>query len=716
MLFRSSWNGEICYEDGEEYFEHQTKYLSNNDESKIDNFWVIRLEGSGLERRVETYEYIEGNEGVAKFKADNIDKILIIIANTNDPEFINNNNITGNDLFKRYQTINLHQDCTNNGSNNIMMSYKGNHIINIDNTSLLSLNLKRNISKIELNVTVKNRDITVVSAQLKSVYRSIFYCEAILNQRDQRPNTYIDYNLITNNLPSYNKPNKLTWYAPINLKGSKGDSDPKNKSKNAPDNATFIELIVKDKNDKYARYTIYPGANLYNNFDINYNRRYTINLSVNNLTEFNSDSNLTEIEVMDMRYKISNSYIINTTEKNQYYRMSVSRVNEFWNNKNYVGTIDAEKVLSDITNWNIDLIWSDNQNLISKTDNSKILINKSLGIGKDDFFEISVPANFTQYGNFTVGLYIDRNGNGIYDNNEEYLWSWHFWVTDYNPYSLPSNIANNPYGVTVTNGQLHCYEGDVWNTGEYAGKYIMDRNIGASSLTTSGNGTGVLYYQYGRKDPFPANVELYNFNGKIENRFKINSAKITIKESMNQPLVFRNTSGAWSSETSNLSGKLWYDINIGKDEKNKKSIFDPSPYGFKVIRSNAYVNFKINEANDYSTNLIHNDNQLRGGFSDFTKINGLQYFPRKKNTLYNQGDKNIYYPIMGKIDGSSGSLNYPTSTLYYDYNNSYWTVDFTDNDKSQSFSFIRIHGNNKSQIKINNLNHSEGLPVRCVQE
>ncbi len=61
--------------------------------------------------------------------------------------------------------------------------------------------------------------------------------------------------------------------------------------------------------------------------------------------------------------------------------------------------------------------------------------------------------------------------------DRQYLWSWHLWITNYNPAEL--------------------------------GHKTMDRNIGAMTPDEPG-----FYYQYNRKDPFPHyNATVYDING-----------------------------------------------------------------------------------------------------------------------------------------------------------------------------------------------------------
>lgn len=77
-------------------------------------------------------------------------------------------------------------------------------------------------------------------------------------------------------------------------------------------------------------------------------------------------------------------------------------------------------------------------------------------------------------------------------------WSWHIWVTDYEPGQdiRPETLATGPND--VTNGKVYRYvngAGDlVW----------MDRNLGANEADkTKGKETFGMYYQWGKKDPMP---------------------------------------------------------------------------------------------------------------------------------------------------------------------------------------------------------------------
>ena len=377
-------------------------------------------------------------------------------------------------------------------------------------TNSVNVKLTRCLAKIEFNFELNTEDITIESVQLKNIDRSLYYLEPILRQRTDRPYKYIDYEKHTDNLPKYKETVTYEWYVPRNTSETRVGGD-NNKS------ATYIEVIAKDKVGTFYKYKVYPGSKLQSSYDIIENRKYIINVKFNGVKDVDSNPNLTEFEILDLKDKLSNCYIINPSTKTKHIRIPVTRVNQFWNDSKY-GAIDQTKVFDNSTPWKIDLVWTDNQNIISRTENNKILIEKNYGEGIDDYFEIVVPANFNTYGNIFVGIYKDEDDSGTKNGTETYLWTWHLWVTNYNPYSdnifTPySGKENNKYIYNVNNGELHRYNGDAWTNGIYSDKFIMDRNLGAITNSQYAWPVYSLYYQYGRMIPTVGEyVGIYKFN------------------------------------------------------------------------------------------------------------------------------------------------------------------------------------------------------------
>ena len=383
------WSPEEVYRDGVKIEEEPTKALSYEKECQIDNFWIIKLSGPGYERNIEDFQYIEGSSGIARVTSDiNEEKILFILANTNNPNLGLNTNMTGNDLYKLYKSINSNEDAENNEYKNLLMCNDGKLRFDFT-TNSVNVKLTRCLAKIEFNFELNTEDITIESVQLKNIDRSLYYLEPILRQRTDRPYKYIDYEKHTDNLPKYKETVTYEWYVPRNTSETRVGGD-NNKS------ATYIEVIAKDKVGTFYKYKVYPGSKLQSSYDIIENRKYIINVKFNGVKDVDSNPNLTEFEILDLKDTLSDCYIINPSTKTKHIRIPVTRVNQLCNDSKY-GAIDQTKVFDNSTPWKIDLVWTDNQNIISRTENNKILIEKNYGEGIDDYFEIVVPANFNTY-------------------------------------------------------------------------------------------------------------------------------------------------------------------------------------------------------------------------------------------------------------------------------------------------------------------------------
>lgn len=119
----------------------------------------------------------------------------------------------------------------------------------------------------------------------------------------------------------------------------------------------------------------------------------------------------------------------------------------------------------------VNVLWQDAQNLIDKVE----LVDGDKGI----YSKFKVTTKGATQGNALVALHVGPNGN----DTDPIAWSWHIWVTDYNP--------NN-------GGTIYTY-----NNSEK--EYIfMDRNIGALNTTPTNTNSMGMMYQWGRKDPFTA--------------------------------------------------------------------------------------------------------------------------------------------------------------------------------------------------------------------
>lgn len=218
----------------------------------------------------------------------------------------------------------------------------------------------------------------------------------------------------------------------------------------------------------------------------------------------------------------------------------------------------------------VDVIWQSQSSLIQYLDfeNGKV----SFYVGADD------DTTDIKQGNAVLGAY-DANGT--------LLWSWHLWVTDYDPEAENGTVAFNGYT-------------------------MMTRNLGAlaeSNETTDDILSSFgLFYQWGRKDPFIGPSTYQASNGSSAAMYNGSGSRVylTVEESSSEtgtmdyavahPLTY--ITGVSESQNDWLWGSrsntLW--------SAESKTVNDPCPYGWTVAPAAAFEGLAISgtpEAGDF---------------------------------------------------------------------------------------------------------------------
>ena len=242
-----------------------------------------------------------------------------------------------------------------------------------------------------------------------------------------------------------------------------------------------------------------------------------------------------------------------------------------------------------------ELLWQDAPGLISN-----VQYNNS---------QMQLFVNPENYISFQVNALTIRQGNAVIaikDAGDNVLWSWHIWVTDENIGQTieVTNHQSQKYkfmpvnlgwcdGRTETYAERSC---KVKFTAGDASKEVIIKQVSAS-ITTGGNHP---YYEWGRKDPFPPSNGLANTNKiwydkdgnahtespQTEN---LSTGIACIKNYILKPDVMHSQ---YSGD--NTYANLWSaDNNVytANDENVIKTIYDPSPVGFKLPPSNAFTGF-----------------------------------------------------------------------------------------------------------------------------
>lgn len=342
-----------------------------------------------------------------------------------------------------------------------------------------------------------------------------------------------------------------------------------------------------------------------------------------------------------------------------------------------------------------ELLWQDAPGLISN-----VQYNNS---------QMQLFVNPENYISFQVNALTIRQGNAVIaikDAGDNVLWSWHIWVTDENIGQTieVTNHQSQKYkfmpvnlgwcdGRTETYAERSC---KVKFTAGDASKEVIIKQVSAS-ITTGGNHP---YYQWGRKDPFLPSNGLANTNKiwydkdgnahtespQTEN---LSTGIACIKNYILKPDVMHSQ---YSGD--NTYANLWSaDNNVytANDENVIKTIYDPSPVGFKLPPSNAFTGFTT--TGEYVSTL--------------SQINGEWDSSLKGWNFYTDSSKNktIFFPASGYRYYSNGGASYVGRYGYF------WSAGpyYQGNGRNLGFHSSVVN-------PLNNNERSGGFGLRSSQE
>lgn len=430
-------------------------------------------------------------------------------------------------------------------------------------------------------------------------------------------------------------------------------------------------------------------------------------------TVVNSDNcTRTRVLVRWTETNTSNSYIINPSVEPVLY-IPMDKVNDFWSIAN------SSKTFKDTTTWTAELLWQDTptSDFIRFIKDDGTLATTLSGRGLQS---IAVTTKAGYEGNALVCV---KNAEG------EIMWSWHLWVTDYNPTYDAAPVAGQ-YVYPVSNGYVHRYAGAIWETGVMQNKYIMDRNLGAR---TAGFSTvGALFYQYGRKDPQPMignGNQLYDINGTslnyTGNNRNLYNKPLSPEVIANNPTQFMYNGGSYGMnicymtpnvDLGNIANPFftnnpWCNPIPGN---NLKSLFDPCPPGWKMppqyeIWSDFVYNAKAYNGIADSLSTVNNGNRDPKLDWSYNGEDGVRYWPLGSTVA-----GAIYYPAIG--------FRYATTGQIYDLGTSAVISSASGGSNlgwvsgAQTFLLVRMLWGRKVIPAANAYSGLHGVSVRCVQE
>ena len=267
-----------------------------------------------------------------------------------------------------------------------------------------------------------------------------------------------------------------------------------------------------------------------------------------------------------------------------------------------------------------------------------------------DYLVFSLNKEYMQQANAILAV---RDAQG------RIMWSWHIWVTEHDIYN------ENVYGLQDWDDSTISYQLMGWNLGWVDGKFVyynqrdweyqfvQAKSGKDATLKAQQKGdrfdyrdVGSTYYQWGRKDPIVAlrnrdavGRDDYRPQETIDKKYKYDLATgpTTISQSIQNPNIYytRSSSNAWLN-SSDFTYRLW-DTGSPTNADSKtstKTIYDPSPRGYKIPPSRAFLVF------------VNGNKTGDGGTLNGSMINDYQYdvFTRKnkggqKLTLTSTGQR-----------------------------------------------------------------------------
>ena len=299
------------------------------------------------------------------------------------------------------------------------------------------------------------------------------------------------------------------------------------------------------------------------------------------------------------------------------------------------------------------IVWADEKDLVTSPSIAHDASNNA-------YLDFEVKAADIKSGNAVVA--VTKGGTVV--------WSWHLWFAPQSALTpIPvTNYQNKVYNFTeeTLGWKPTKWEGSTYNTPRTV-KVRVEQTIAnngtkqVSDITITQNPgtvrTGIAtLYQFGRKDAFPGMDETQLPQGSI-NKNAGNNMSIT--NGIQYPDRFYMSGSNWNNNYGYYN--LWSadnmvagSLNVGNDNPVVKTVYDPSPVGFKMPANNAFTGFTANGKNEGTKNVDGTDD-----LQTFSNNFGYNFWTSSSKTA------TIYFPASGYRSYDDGSLNSVGSNGYY---------------------------------------------------
>ncbi|MDE5935535.1 MAG: DUF4906 domain-containing protein [Muribaculaceae bacterium] len=688
-------------------------------EEKIVDIWVFQYDNKG--NQLIAPRFYEVSSMVIKELnirlAEGEDSHVYVLANTGDPDWAKDKDLSTVEKFVAYEYPFTEDNVEMGEDEYLLMEGNVKETIKKETDLLpVDIHLTRMMAKVSFKyvTSAEASGLVVTRIIIHNMPEMMRMEETPIEENYPSPNdedfatrsVTIDKKLASNEI--------YTFYMPANRRGVSENTDPALKNNGAPEKALYVQLFISSKtNGSSFLYTIYPGANDYNDYNVRRNHNYNITLQLNS-------------EKRDDRVLAApaNCFVLDTKDEIMFDPYTRTETGGGWNYSDYVNKKDPKKkiVRADIV-WQQPNVIGDNTPAARATQGSLVYL--------DEYDRIHVKSGSV-------------NGNALiagYNEDNEIVWSWHIWVNHDKPAELAAAVPYYTFewdgsGIKTSKGRVR------------KGRSLMKCNLGAidpNRNTSQPTKTFGCVYQWGRKDPFPsswgvtaaggsgwnqgggksynsttcgaihnnANKAItFDGTGKEDNAGRLFRTKVTSSQtgtieytvknpthfisSLISPTTAADNSGTLTDYVTGTDGdwyygpgvtpvhadNLWggsefatamqFKVNndastvISDNGATEKSIFDPCPAGWMVPPADMWLSFTIDgtNKNDGSTANYPNMNTI----DTYTSNQDARGYRMCMSQTYKDGSVTVFFPSQGVrlINGNFNQIgfcgNYHTST------------------------------------------------------
>lgn len=593
---------------------------------------------------------------------------------------------------------------------------------------LKRLAAKLTINKPTYNVTINNEVYKLQQMQLQGIPTNF----TILPDPDENgyyPSLLDQFKTIV--LSGTDLDSDYSCWVPANVRGTNpaASSDEYRTKANAPDGSSFIQFVAVNQNDvkKKLNYRVYMGGNSSTDFNIRENTDYTFTVKFEHTDLPVNDGRVTIVDPIPASEN-NNNFV----ETANCFMIAPGGAFCFNPYKYYIDGKRVENTLLQSADWcnvtsgtintpirSVKVLWQTKENgdvgepvlgVVNSLSDHTNIVDLTNGTDLENARIYCRIAPNTAGGSGVIAAYSGDNGTG------DILWSWHIWVTEYNPDPTGDETVLTP----AKRKLKYTYSKTPRNS-----LPMMDRNLGAIAgfvdavpqnplEMSKANG---LHYQWGRKDPFISSYSaeviesitnvlsatppkgLLNRYGPDGIQYVVNKSSVINSERdlFKKPDTF---SSSYENSSWLINNQYW-----GGNGGNK-TCNDPCPKGWRIV---GYEDM-------YSV--------FKSGYSDKNNRDPKLEEPNIANgdNVKKNGGVAVYFEEQGR-----GSTCYYRLTGYWETANSFnyigaksnmWTREWIRlaSTTNESVAFIISCDNELTEYALKSRSAKDAHTTRCIQE